>query len=357
MAVAARYLNRELFWVFVVVVVVLLTVAVGGRFIGYLQDAALGKYAAQGLLTIMWLRLPEFLQQLLPFAYYVALLLTVSRWHADREMTIVQNSGVGGGRLLRWLGIPAVLLAALVGLLSMVITPANNAILEDFFQEQRANEEFTAVSPGIFRTFARGNRVTYTESVSDDQRELQGVFMAERRPDRQDVTVWAESGRQVVDPDTGSRFLVLNNGTRYEGRIGDRNYRVVEFGALGQRLALQPAAQRSTEVESLPTRTLMGAGRPDEIAELHWRYSLPLLVLIATGIAVGLGRVKPRQGRFAKIVPGILVFVGYYVALVAVRNALEDGVWPPALGLWPVHLAFLGVCVALLTAASRPAKI
>lgn len=356
MAVAARYLNRELFWVFVVVVVVLLTVAIGGRFIGYLQDAALGKYAAQGLLTIMWLRLPEFLQQLLPFAYYIALLLTVSRWHADREMTIVQNSGVGGGQLLRWLAIPAALLTTVVGFLSLVVTPANNAILESFFQEQRANEEFAAVSPGIFRTFARGNRVTYTESVSDDRRELQGVFMAERRAGGEDITVWAESGRQFVDPDTGSRFLVLNNGMRYEGTIGDRNYRVVEFGALGQRLALQPAAQRSTDVESLATSALLGAAGPEEIAELHWRYSLPLLVLIGTGIAVGLGRVKPRQGRFARIVPGILVFVAYYVALVAVRNALEEDAWPAALGLWPVHLAFLGASAALLSAASRPAR-
>lgn len=356
MAVAARYLNRELFSVFAVVVVVLLTVAVGGRFIGYLQDAALGKYAAQGLLTIMWLRLPEFLQQLLPFAYYIALLLTVSRWHADREMTIVQNSGVGSGQLLRWIGIPAVLVAAVVGWLSMMVTPANIAVLEDFFQDQRANEEFGAVSPGIFRTFARGNRVTYTESLSDDRRELHGVFMAERRADREDVVVWAESGRQLVDPDTGSRFLVLNDGTRYEGRIGDRNYRVVEFGVLGQRLALQPVAQRSTDVESLATGALVGATNPEAIAELHWRCSLPLLVLVGTGIAVGLGRVKPRQGRFARIVPGILIFVGYYVALVAVRNALEDGAWPALLGLWPVHLAFGGASAALLTQASRPAR-
>ena len=79
MAVAARYVNRELISIFVVVTVVLLGVALGGQFIGYLQDAALGKYAAESLLTIVGLRLTEFLQQLLPFAFYLALVLTVGR--------------------------------------------------------------------------------------------------------------------------------------------------------------------------------------------------------------------------------------------------------------------------------------
>jgi lipopolysaccharide export system permease protein len=145
MAVAARYLNRELFWVFVVVVMVLLTIALGGRFIGYLQDAVLGKYAAESLLTIMWMRLPDFLQQLLPFAFYISLLLTIGRVHAEQEMAVLQGAGIGPGRLLIWLAPASIALAILVAFFSLSLTPANNAILEEFFDEQRANQEFDAV--------------------------------------------------------------------------------------------------------------------------------------------------------------------------------------------------------------------
>ena len=77
MAVAARYINRELLLVLVSVTAVLLTVTIGGRFISYLQDAALGKFAADSIFSILYFRLPGFLQLLLPFAWSLALLLTL----------------------------------------------------------------------------------------------------------------------------------------------------------------------------------------------------------------------------------------------------------------------------------------
>jgi lipopolysaccharide export system permease protein len=357
MAVAARYLNRELFWVFVVVVLVLLTVALGGRFIGYLQDAALGKYAAESLLTIMWLRLPEFLQQLLPFAFYVALLLTVGRFHAEQEMAVLQGGGIGPGRLLVWLLPISLGLTVLVAFLSLSVTPTNNATLDAFFAEQRANQEFDAVSPGVFHTYQHGNRVTYAETVSGDRRELGKVFISERASEGPNVSVWADTGSQYVDADTGSRFLVLNDGTRYEGRIGDLNYRVLEFGTLGQRLAVQEPASRGVQVDSLPTLALMRDRSMESGAELHWRYALPLLTLVSTGLGLGLARVKPRQGRFARVVPGILIFVGYYLLLVMTQNALRSGIWPVSLGLWPIHGLFLALALVLIHAVARPAKV
>ena len=356
MAVAARYLNRELFWVFVVVVVVLLTVALGGRFIGYLQDAALGKYAAESLLTIIWMRLPDFLQQLLPFAYYISLLLTVGRVHAEQEMAVLQGAGIGPGRLLIWFAPTSIALAILVAFLSLSVAPANNAVLEEFFDEQRANQEFDAVSPGVFRTYQRGSRVTYAESVSEDRRVLDQVFMSERRADKANVTVWADTGTQYVDAKTGSRFLLLNDGIRYEGRIGQRDYRVTKFGALGQRLAMVEPTSRGVGVESLPTTALMGNARSHYAAELHWRYALPILTLVGTCLGVGLARVKPRQGRFAQVVPGVLIFVAYYLLLVMVQNAMRSGSWPLGVGLWPVHGSFGLVGLVLIYAVARPAK-
>ena len=356
MAVAARYMNRELFSVFVVVVLVLLAVALGGRFVGYLQDAALGKYAAESLLTIMWLRLPDFFQQLVPFAYYVALLLTVGRFHAEAEMAVLQGGGIGPGRLLVWLAPLSLSLTAVVAGLSLGITPANNATLDQFLDEQRANEEFEAVSPGIFRTYQHGSRVTYAETVSDDRRELGEVFISQRRPDQTNITVWADTGTQYVDADTGSRFLLLKDGTRYEGRIGARDYRVVEFATMGQRLAVREPTRRGIPVESLPTSTLLETPSAAHSAELHWRYAMPLLTLIGTALAVGLARVKPRQGRFARIVPGIMVFVGYYLLLVMAQNALRSGIWPLSVGLWPLHGVFVVVALMLIQRVARPAK-
>ena len=356
MAVAARYINRELLSVLVVVVLVLLVVALGGRFIGYLQEAALGKYPADSLLTIIWLRLPEFLQQLLPFAFYVALLLAVGRLHAEHEMSVLQGGGVGPSRVLVWLLPVTLIMAAFVAWLALAVTPQNNAELEQFFTEQRERQEFDGVNPGVFRSLQSGRRVTYTETVSDDRQQLGEVFIAERDP-RRPVTVWAESGSQYIDATTGSQFLVLENGTRYEGRIGTKDYRVVSFGTLGQRLTVTSGGRKRIDAESLPTAALIGDPGAGNTAELQWRVGLPLVVLIAAVLGVGLARVKPSQGRFARIAPGISVFLGYYLLLIVTKDAMSEGDWPTAAGLWPVHLGFACLALYLLRRVALPARV
>ena len=83
-------------------------------------------------------------------------------------------------------------------------------------------------------------------------------------------------------------------------------------------------------------------------AELEWRLSLPLLVFIVTLMAVPLSRVNPRQGRFLKLLPAILLYMAYLTLLIAARGALDKGKIPVALGLWWVHAIFLVIGLGLL---------
>jgi lipopolysaccharide export system permease protein len=55
---------------------------------------------------------------------------------------------------------------------------------------------------------------------------------------------------------------------------------------------------------------------------------LPLLVFIVTLMAVPLSRVNPRQGRFLKLLPAILLYMAYLTMLIAARGALEKGKIP-----------------------------
>lgn len=358
MAVAARYVARELTAVFVVVMVVLLTVAVGGRFISYLQDAALGKFAAQSVLIILWLRLPGFLQLVLPFSLFIALLITIGRLHAEQEFTALQVGGAGPGRVLGWLATPVLLVAAVVGYFSLQVTPANDLALTEFMLKERSTQEFRAVSPGIFHDNGRGRRVTYAESMSDDRQRLQEVFLAEfSRNDPTVVTIRAEQGRQYVDPYSGSRYLLLQNGTRHRGVAGQQDYQVLEFADLSQRLVAEDTLLSRVNVESRPTSELLARrSEPEAAGELHWRAALPILVLVTSLLGVGLARVRPREGRFARLLPGFSVFVAYYVLLVFNRDAILGGYWPAAAGFWLVHLLFLTAGVVLLQRSALPAK-
>jgi lipopolysaccharide export system permease protein len=129
----------------------------------------------------------------------------------------------------------------------------------------------------------------------------------------------AESGRQEVRPD-GSRWLILENGYRYDGNPGQADYRAIKYDTYGVMLPKPDVSNEVTDRDAIPTSDLIGSKRLRSIAELQWRISLPLLVFIVTLIAVPLSRVNPRQGRFLKLLPAILLYMAYLTILISARG-------------------------------------
>ncbi len=352
MFVVAKYLNRELIAVFVVTLLMLLLVAVGGRLIGYLQEAAMGWFSGATVLTIIGLRMPEFVQLVAPFAGYVAILLTFGRLYAEQEMVVLQGAGVSTVRLLGWVSWSLAFIVALVAILAWTITPMAQRALVDFLSEKRADSEFEVLNAGTFHTYDRGQRVTYSGGMSEDRSKLYDVFLSQRMSDGRTATVWAAQGSHETSAEDGTQYLVLADGERYESGFEGMDMRIMAFGHLRQRLQVSRATYKRLEVEALPTGAL-GNG-PRDVAEWHWRMGLPLFALISGLLAVGISRVRPRQGRFAKVLPGMLLMLLYYLLLLLGRSALGEGQLPSMVGLWPVHALFGGIAAFLLNRLGRP---
>ena len=134
---------------------------------------------------------------------------------------------------------------------------------------------------------------------------------------------------------------MLKNGFRYEGQPGAANFRSIYYDTYG---VLLPKPEVQTEIsdrEAMSTAQLLSEDGLDERAELQWRIAIPLLVPIVAFFAVPLARVNPRQGRFLKLLPAILLYMAYLALLISARGWIESGKLPPALGLWWVHGLFL----------------
>ena len=152
---------------------------------------------------------------------------------------------------------------------------------------------------------------------------------------------------QEVQAD-GNRYLVLENGYRYDGNPGQADYRAIKYDTYGVLLPKPEVSEEVTDREAIPTSQLFGQKRLRERAELQWRLSLPILVFVVTLLAVPLSRVNPRQGRFLKLLPAILLYMAYLTMLISVRGALEKGKLPIGLGMWWVHGLFLLIGLGLL---------
>lgn len=345
-----RYINRQILATTLVVTVVLMMVLLSGRFIKYLANAASGEIAADVLIVVMLYRIPEFLQLILPLSVFIAILLALGRMYSDSEMAVLKAGGVGQLQVLRGMTAPILVTTALVGFSALYLTPHGETEVARILDEQRGRSVLELLTPGRFhvRSSRDGQRTAYAESLDRDQGVLKNIFISDYRyPDddgaAQLVTVLAGRGRIVEQ--YGMTYLSLEQGVQYQGSPGDADYREVAFATAMVRVGEQQQVTRPPKVRSLDTRTLLTAQDAEMRAELQWRFSIVLLVPLMLMAAVPLSQANPRQGRFNRVAPALLVYLLYVGLLLVMRSDLSRLDEAPH---WYQHMGWVHLLAGLL---------
>lgn len=330
---------------------VLLLVIMGSRFIRYFSDAAEGEIPANILGTLMLFHLPGFAELILPLALFLGILLAYGQLYLNSEITVLVACGISPMRLLKVSLVPAAVVAVSVGICSLWLTPSSSLHNERLITEQQSRLDFTALTPGRFQDFGDG-RTAYTESFNNDQTRMQSVFISERqrRSDGapESAVTRATAGYQTVDDETGSRFLVLTDGERYSVDPGRFQAERLEFETYAVRLNRIDEERDLDSPEFASTLALLDDESPRARAQLHWRFGLPLMVVVLTLMALPLSKVNPRQGRFAKLLPAIFLHISYLSLMLAALDAIGRGALSPWIGMWPIHALYLGIGLWLM---------
>jgi lipopolysaccharide export system permease protein len=342
--IIARYITRQILAGTGAITFVLLGVVVLGRMLSYLGQASKGEIDPGILFVLMAYRLPEFVQQTLPFALMLGVLLALGKLYADSELTVLSACGVSRKQLLAIAAIPAGVITAIVCVLALKLTPWGLVKAETLLETQKELTEFDILVPGIFQEISRGARVTYAENR--DGSELSNIFMHETEGNR----VTSATTAVVSEDAAGERIILMSEGSLTEGMSGGEDFSVTSFEELGVRL---PPREINIDIvleeQAMSSLQLFTSDVLSEQAELQWRLSLIVIIPILTLLAVPMSKVSPRQGRFARLVPAIFLHLLYFGLLLYSRNLVAEGALSSAIGVWWVHLLFLGFAGWLYT--------
>ena len=343
-----RYVLREVIQTWVVVTFVLLLIMLSSRFARYLGEAAAGNLPSDVVFTLLGLTSVQYLTVLVPVSLFLAVMLAQGRLYRDSEMTAMMACGIGYARFLRPLLLLAAVAAIGLAILSMIISPWAAQATHEVRENAQREAEAAGFEAGRFRTGGGGDTVFYAEQVGDGGRELQRVFIHTREGDVVTVSQAARA-EQRLDRETGARHLVLHDGHRYTIHPGRPDYQVIIFEEYGLRIDAPERESGAARRAVRPTHFLWQSNELGDTAELQWRISVPLMGLVLVVLAVPLGRSSPRQGRYAKLLAAILVYVLYSNLLGISQVWIEREQIPAWIGLWWVHagmLAFATVLVA-----------
>ena len=346
-----RYLLRETTVTFVAVTGVLLMILLSNQLARILGQAAQAELSGRIVLTLVGLTSLQQLTILLPVGLFLGIVLGLGRLYHESELTAAGACGVGPRAIYRPVALLTALVVAALALLSFYVVPTSGARAQQIRTEALRVAQFGALEPGRFRSFAGGDAVFYAERV-DGTGRLYGVFVQRRAEDRVELAVAERAEQRGVG--LVEQEFVLYNGRRYEGIPGSPEWRVVEFREHGIPVRLPEYKAQKERFELKPTAALVGVEEPPARAELAWRVAVPVMALVLALLAVPLAKLRPRQGRFARIGFAILAYFLYSNLLATARVWMEKDAVAGPFGLWWVHLLPLALATAMLWAEEHP---
>ena len=322
-----RYLLKDIFSHTGAVGLVFLLVILASRSIQYLEQVSRGELSLELVFWVILFRLPEFLELIIPFSFFLSMVLVIGRLCSDNEMIILEQNGYSNSRLLKLFFVASLFFALLTSLFSFWVTPTSKSNLDNIYQQTSFKEDFNSIQPGKF-IFLRDGSVFYAEEKNNEI--FSNIFLnfSFSEPKKSESFLTAKKSF-ISSEDPNLVFFEEGQSFSKDGNNQVKmSFELLSMNA-GKNFFNETTNQKNVnEVQSSGLNNI-------------WKMSLPLLTLIAVFLALPLSKVKPRQGRYSKVLPCLIVFLVYLGLLLLVKGWLDEGMITFAPSLLLIHLSFL----------------
>ncbi len=340
-----RTLVREFASVGMLVFSILIGIVVFTQLIRLLGESVSGLLAVDGVLVILGFNAINYLPVLLSISLFLSILITLTRCYRDSEMVVWFASGIGLTRWIRPVLGYAVPVVAVIAMTSLVLSPWALSKAEEYKRRLDSRDDVSAASPGAFRESKQADRVFFLEGVDTENKRVGNIFVRSIQHGREGTMVAKEGYQETAE--NGDRFLVLLNGTRYEGTPGQADFRIAQFERYAMRIEPAELRQSQPGVKTLSTWYLIQHADSWNLAELEWRVGLPLSALIMALLAVPMSRVDPRSGRSFNLIIAFVVYI-FYNNMISVTNSwVAQGKIDAVSGMWMLHTGMFVVVLLL----------
>ncbi|MFQ6332332.1 LPS export ABC transporter permease LptF [Methylophilus sp. 3sh_L] len=339
MKIFKRALSAELMSSASAIFLIILGIVVAQRAGNIVRQVSRGILPNDAIGTILTFSLVQLMPMMLSLAVFLAVLLTLTRWHRDSEMVIWMNAGLS----LRQWALPIMRFLApivlIISLFSLFIMPWANGKADSYREQLKKRDELSSISPGTFKESGTGDRIYFIESFDKLGYEVKNVFVQSKQNGKIGIITANRGTRYKAS--NGDNFLRLEHGRRYETTPNTLEVMTTEFERYDIRVETKETAPTTTTAQIKSTQSLLTDASSADHAELHWRMAIPISTIVMVLLAIPLSFVDPRAGRSLNIMFAILIFIIYNNLLSIFQAWITQGKISMWVGLWPVHAGFV----------------
>ena len=343
----ARYIRRNVVALFIAIIFIIGLVVFGNQFVLRMQESIEQGFPIQEVMSLISYNMIRDFPLIFSLSLFLAIILAVTQLYKNSEAIVMNSLGLGDKHFIVYLR-PLVTVSFLALLfLTTTAVPWSKQQKNIIEEENKNASEFSFIKEGEFEEFQNGEIVFYaSESSTPDsktEQNMEEIFISAKSKENS-IIVLASEATKYTDPKTNNVYLRLKNGTRYQDISGSENKNILNFDQYNLQIIsgdIQNTITQYTAIEGIKTLELLKGEGPLVSAELQWRFSPPISLLILSVLGILLGKASPRSGKSIGLLIGVIIFMLYNNGLLIAKNSVERGELNPIIGLWSVHLLLL----------------
>jgi len=342
--IISKYLLRNLIAFFVAISFIIGLLVFGNQFVLTVQESVEHGIPVIELMPLISYNMLRDIPIILTLSLFLAIIISISQLYKNSEAVVMNSIGLGERDFIGFIQPMVILCFILIFYLTIFAVPWAKQ-QKSLAESQTANSsEFSFITEGKFESFKNGEIVFYAAESeiidTDDEQNMEEVFIYSAGNGSPTI-VLASEAKKYTDAQSKSVYLRLKNGIRYEGLPGDKNINILDFELYDLEIIsgdIQKSIMNFSEIEEMTSINLLSQKNLLAKAEMQWRFSQPISILLLSVFGVFLGKSSPRTGKGINLIIGIISFMLYNNGLLVAKNSIESGQLSPIIGMWGIHL-------------------
>ena len=340
----SKYLIRNLIIFFSGITFIIALIVFGNQFVLTVQESVQHGIPIQELMPLVGLNMLRDIPIILTLSLFLSIIISISQLYKNSEAVVMNSIGIGDKSFISSIQPIIVFSFIIVFILSIFAVPWAKQ-QKNIAEDKTLNaSEFSFITEGKFETFKNGDIVFYaSESKNIDaanEQNMEEIFIY-AIDNENPIIVLASEATKYEDNISKSIYLRLKDGVRYQGLPGSNNINILDFELYDLEIVsgdIQKTISDFSEIEEKSTFELIKEGGPLANAEVQWRFSQPISILILSILGVYLGKSSPRTGKGINILIGLVFFMLYNNGLLIAKTSIENNELNPFIGLWSIHI-------------------
>ncbi|WP_392551323.1 LPS export ABC transporter permease LptF [Orbus wheelerorum] len=323
-----RYIIKETFKTQLAILLILFMIFFSQKLIRILSSVVSGDVPNNLVMPLLLLGVSSMAQLILPLSLFLGILVAFGRFYTDSEMVAMYACGVKKRIIYQVVVFLSIITCCLSAANLVWFGPWSSVQEEQLVENAKLNPSLAGLLAGQFQTTPKGDSVIYIGQV--EHSNIKQIFIAQTDPvnTARPSVILANKGKIASDVE-GNQIIVLDDANRYEGTAQLRDFRISHFN--NYQAIIKPKTQVLSEdeakdkVEQLSFAELREINTPKSKAEYYWRVSLIISVPLMAFLVIPMSASNPRQGRLARILPAILLYLVYFLLESSIKAHASKG--------------------------------